>query len=72
MKLSYALFTFFLFAVFTGTSSTLFANSYRTEQNKTISYSDIGNGTPLVLIHAFPTDKNLWKPQVDELKNHFL
>lgn len=36
-----------------------------------ISYTDIGQGTPIVLIHAFPTDQRLWKPQQDELKKNF-
>ena len=41
--------------------------------NKTmsISYTDVGNGKPIVLIHAFPTDQRLWKPQQDSLKSHF-
>src|SRR3990167_242408 len=34
-------------------------------------YTDNGSGTPLVLIHAFPTDQRLWKPQQEELKKHF-
>jgi pimeloyl-ACP methyl ester carboxylesterase len=38
---------------------------------KSISYSDSGTGTPLVLIHAFPTDKKLWEPQVAGLKKSF-
>ncbi len=36
-----------------------------------ISYHDVGSGVPLVLIHAFPTDKKLWEAQEAELKNHF-
>jgi len=40
--------------------------------NKThISYTDVGRGDPIVLVHAFPTDQRLWKPQQDGLKNHF-
>ncbi|AWN74359.1 alpha/beta hydrolase [Legionella anisa] len=36
-----------------------------------ISYNDLGEGKPLVLIHAFPTDQRLWQPQQEELKEHF-
>ncbi len=35
-----------------------------------ISYTDIGSGTPLILIHAFPADQTLWTPQLD-LKQNF-
>ncbi|KTD19349.1 lipolytic protein [Legionella lansingensis] len=31
--------------------------------NNFISYSDSGHGQPLILIHAFPTDKQLWQLQ---------
>lgn len=36
-----------------------------------ISYSDVGQGEPLVLIHAYPFDKRLWKPQQEKLATHF-
>ncbi|MCE0723825.1 MULTISPECIES: alpha/beta fold hydrolase [Legionella] len=36
-----------------------------------ISYTDIGEGNPLVLIHAFPTDQRLWQPQQEVLKKYF-
>jgi len=36
-----------------------------------ISYTETGKGQPLVLIHAFPTDKRLWEPQHEGLKNQF-
>ena len=36
-----------------------------------MSYSDVGEGEPLVLIHAFPTDERLWEPQRAGLKQHF-
>ena len=45
--------------------------SYCITENKCISYTDSGKGKPLVLIHAFPTDKNLWQPQQNELQKHF-
>jgi len=38
---------------------------------KFISYSEVGKGQPLVLIHAFPTDKNLYAAQQEGLKSHF-
>lgn len=39
--------------------------------HKTISYTDTGSGKALVLIHAFPTDQQLWNEQVKGLKKHF-
>ena len=30
---------------------------------------DIGKGTPLLLIHGFPHDRSLWRPQVEGLKD---
>ena len=35
------------------------------------SYTDVGSGKPVVLIHAFPTDQHLWQPQREGLKKHF-
>lgn len=40
-------------------------------KNKYISYTEVGQGEPLVLIHAFPTDQQLWLPQQEGLKQHF-
>ncbi|MFJ1267061.1 alpha/beta fold hydrolase [Legionella lytica] len=39
--------------------------------NRFISYTETGQGKPLVLIHAFPTDRRLWEPQQEGLKQHF-
>lgn len=39
--------------------------------NHFIAYTDIGKGTPLVLIHAFPTDKRLWAEQSRGLAHYF-
>jgi 3-oxoadipate enol-lactonase len=36
-----------------------------------VGYSDQGDGTPLVFIHAFPLSKTMWQPQVDALKNTY-
>ena len=51
--------------------SITFASSFQTTDKKHISYTETGHGTPLVLIHAFPTDQRLWKPQQDALKAYF-
>ena len=37
----------------------------------TVGYTDQGNGTPLVFIHAFPLSKAMWQPQVDALKDTY-
>lgn len=37
----------------------------------TNSYTDSGQGQPLVLIHPFPTDQRIWQPQVKELQKHY-
>lgn len=36
-----------------------------------IDYSDSGNGLPVVLIHAFPQDRTLWRPQIDALCSRY-
>ncbi|MHB1947401.1 MAG: alpha/beta fold hydrolase [Gammaproteobacteria bacterium] len=36
-----------------------------------ISYKEVGYGEPLVLIHAFPTDQQLWLPQQNGLAQYF-
>lgn len=53
--------------------SLLFSPIARADQpnNGYISYTDVGQGEPLVLIHAFPFDQRLWKPQQEGLKQHF-
>ena len=37
----------------------------------TIGYTDQGNGTPLIFIHAFPLSKAMWQPQVDALQDAY-
>jgi 3-oxoadipate enol-lactonase len=37
----------------------------------TVGYTDQGNGTPLIFIHAFPLSKTMWQPQVDALKDTY-
>lgn len=46
-------------------------SSFHMPDNKLISYTDVGQGEPLVLIHAFPTDERLWEPQRAGLKKNF-
>jgi len=39
------------------------SGSLTVAKGKVISYSDIGNGSPIILIHSFPADQQLWQPQ---------
>ena len=40
-----------------------------TRQGVTLEYDDIGNGLPLVLLHAFPLDRTLWRSQIAGLQH---
>jgi len=40
-----------------------------TRQGVSIEYDDIGNGVPLLLIHAFPFDRGLWRAQIAGLSS---
>lgn len=40
-----------------------------TRQGVSIEYDDIGNGVPLLLIHAFPFDRALWRAQIAGLSS---
>jgi pimeloyl-ACP methyl ester carboxylesterase len=44
---------------------------FQAKQSRYISYVEAGQGPPLILIHAFPTDKRLWSAQLEGLKNSF-
>ncbi len=33
----------------------------------TLAYDDVGSGVPVVLLHAFPFDRNMWAPQIAQL-----
>lgn len=33
----------------------------------TIAFDDVGSGTPIVFLHAFPLDRTMWAPQVHAL-----
>lgn len=66
-KISYCFFGLVFFLI----SPSIFANNVHFAKDKNISFTDIGMGQPIVFIHAFPTDQNLWKPQQDGLKKYF-
>ena len=40
-------------------------------QNKKIVYRNIGSGDPVMLVHGFGEDGNVWEKQVDHLKNKY-
>jgi len=68
LQKTYALVMFMTTILFCFTS---LANAAAPYKNKYIAYTDVGKGTPLVLIHAFPTDQQLWAPQQEALKEYF-
>ncbi|MEP6726759.1 MAG: alpha/beta hydrolase [Bacteroidota bacterium] len=41
-------------------------------QNKQVEYTVLGAGQPVVLIHGFAEDNNVWRHQQDELAKHYL
>lgn len=55
-----------VFAVFTLFSLILFPKA-----SFSLSYTSVGQGQTIVLIHAFPTDKQLWEEQQNGLKDKF-
>ena len=40
-------------------------------QHKKIFYRNIGSGDPVMLVHGFGEDGNIWEKQVDHLKNKY-
>lgn len=40
-------------------------------QNANIVYRVLGNGKPVMLLHGFGEDSNVWEPQMEVLKNHY-
>ncbi len=36
-----------------------------------LAYEDHGTGTPVLFIHGFPLNRNIWRPQVEVLRNTF-
>lgn len=65
--------TIFCFLLISASSSRLFANlsakTLKIPYSGYLSYTDTGipNGPPLVLIHAFPLNKDMWRSQLDTL-----
>ncbi len=45
--------------------------TFAASKHQITSYTDVGNGKAIVLIHAFPTDQRLWQPQQQILKSHY-
>lgn len=45
--------------------------TFAATKHQITSYTDVGSGRAIVLIHAFPTDQRLWQPQQQTLKNHY-
>jgi pimeloyl-ACP methyl ester carboxylesterase len=41
----------------------------RTTSGLTVGYDEAGTGRPLVLLHAFPFDRAMWRPQRDGLRD---
>lgn len=39
--------------------------------SRKLNYTDQGNGPAVLLIHAFPLDHTMWKPQIDHLSGTF-
>jgi pimeloyl-ACP methyl ester carboxylesterase len=46
-------------------------SKYAIIQNKRIHYQITGKGKPVVLVHGFSEDSDVWKYQQDELSRHF-
>jgi len=67
MRIKSLVAAFFLFSSIT----CAFANTFEISKNKVINYTDHGDGAPLVLIHAFPTDHRLWDAQQEPLQKYF-
>lgn len=59
-----------IFAVLILFSST-HARTFQTDDNQFISYTDIGHGKPIVLVHAFPTDRRLFELARNEIEDIF-
>src|SRR5580700_2498072 len=51
--------------------STAHARTFQTADNRFISYTDIGHGKPIILIHAFPTDRRLFELARNEIEDIF-
>jgi pimeloyl-ACP methyl ester carboxylesterase len=69
MKKIFFCLKFALLGALLAMNANTFAASFTSKNNQIISYTDKdkGNGKPLVLIHPFPTDQNIWNIQTKEL-----
>src|SRR3954454_1850183 len=43
----------------------------RTTSGLTVTFDDHGAGRPVVLLHAFPLSRMMWRPQVEALHRDF-
>jgi pimeloyl-ACP methyl ester carboxylesterase len=43
----------------------------QTTADGSISFSDVGQGPALVLLHAFPLSRQMWRPQVEALQDRY-
>lgn len=62
--------TYFMLACLLAACLTV-ATPAAADKSHSATYTDNGRGTPLVLIHAFPADKQLWSPQASTLAHRF-
>lgn len=42
-----------------------------TENSIQLACDDVGSGPPVVLLHGFPFNRSLWKPQIEALKSGY-
>ena len=42
-----------------------------TKNNTQLACDDVGSGAPVVLLHGFPFNRSLWKPQLEALKSRY-
>jgi pimeloyl-ACP methyl ester carboxylesterase len=40
-----------------------------TTHGVTFEYEDVGNGVPVLLVHGFPLDHNMWRSQIESLQS---
>jgi pimeloyl-ACP methyl ester carboxylesterase len=70
-KIIYSMRTFSLIVMIFMLFSSAHARTFQTAENRFISYTDIGHGRPIVLIHAFPTDRRLFELARNEIEDIF-
>ena len=47
------------------------ATKYVTVEGHQIAYEEMGEGTPLLLIHGIPTNRSLWRNVMPELSSQY-